>query len=230
MGRIAAPPIKTGPRITGESAIAQLSGERKDTGCRIPYGWWAGEGTILGECESILIKFTADDWASGAPERQARPKEFRLFLDLLNRYNPQAEGAARKAIQDYIATNPAVTAAHIACTGQVKDEWYPVFDPLYYCLIDAGYNDEDAHAEAGKFLGLLVWSEMVNSSKYWHYAKYPKKDADFDVMEYFAMDGYVAPKAKEAHAASERLHGREDKALNLEAAAKALRVKFKKGS
>ncbi len=177
----------------------------------------------------MLIKFTADEWASGAPERQARPDEFRVFLDLLTQYDPQAEGAARKAIQDYIATNPAVTAAHIACTGRVKDEWHPVFDPLYYCLKAAGYKEEDAHGEAGKFLGLLLWSEMVNSSEVWHYAKYPKKDADFDVMEYFAMDGYVAPKAKEAHAASERLRGREDKALNLEAAAEALKDKFKKG-
>lgn len=59
--------------------------------------------------------------------------------------------------------------------------------------------------------------------------KYPKKDAEFEVMEYFAMEGYVKPKAKEAHAASERLRGREDRALNLEEAAKALRDKFKKG-
>jgi hypothetical protein len=152
------------------------------------------------------------------------------IVRVLNRYGPQAEVAARKAIQDYIAKNPAVTAAQIACTGRVKDEWYPVFEPLYDCLITAGYNPEDAHGEAGKFLGLLVWSEMMNSSECWHYAKYPKKDAEFEVMEYFAMEGYVKPKAKEAHAASERMRGREDRALNLEAAAKALRDKFKTGS
>jgi hypothetical protein len=177
----------------------------------------------------MLIKFTADDWASGQPERQARPREFRVFLDLLNQYDPQAEAAARRAIQDYIATNPAVTAAQVACTGRVKDEWYPVFDPLYYCLTAAGYKDDDAHEEAGKFLGLLVWSEMMNSSECWHYTKYPKKDADFEVMEYFAMDGYVRPKAKEAHAQRERLRGRADRAVNLEAAAQALRDKFRNG-
>lgn len=177
----------------------------------------------------MLIKFTADDWASGEPERQARPREFRVFVDLLNQYDPQAEPAARKAIQDYIATNPAVTAAQIACTGRVKDEWYPVFEPLYDCLVAAGYNAGDAHAEAGKFLGLLVWSEMMNSGEYWHYAKYPKADAEFEVMEYFAMEGYVKPKAKEAHAQRERLRGREDRAVNLEAAAQALRDKFRNG-
>jgi hypothetical protein len=176
----------------------------------------------------MLVKFTISDGASGKPERQARPQEFQNYLDLLNRYHSEAEEVARKAIRDYIAAHPAVTAAQIACTGRVKDEWYPEFDPLYDCLIAASFAPEDAHAEAGKFLGLLVWSEMMNSASLWHFTEYPKKDADFEVTHYFSVPGHIEAKAKDAQAQSARRHGDNNRALNLEAAAQALRDRFKK--
>ena len=176
----------------------------------------------------MLVKFTVSDGASGETEQQARPKEFSNYLEILKRYDPDAEGIARKAIQDYIATNPAVTAAQIACTGRVRDEWHSEFDPLYDCLIAAGFNSEDAHAEAGKFLGLLVWNEMMNSEGLWHYTEYPKKDADFEVTHYFSVPGHIHAKAKKAQAVTARRHGDVDRAVELEAAAQALRDKFKR--
>ena len=176
----------------------------------------------------MLVKFTVNDGASGRAEQQARPTEFSMYLGLLNRFNSQAEGIARRAIQTYIATNPAVTAAQIACTGRVKDEWHPEFDPLYYCLIAASFTPEDAHAEAGKFLGLLVWSEMMNSNGLWHFTEYPKKDADFEVTHYFSVPGHIHAKAKGAQAETARRHGDENRAMDLEAAAQALRNKFRK--
>ena len=177
----------------------------------------------------MLVKFTVSNGASGKSERQARPIEFAMYLGLLNRYDQQAERVARKAIQDYIAVNTAVTAAQIACTGRVKDEWHTEFDPLYDCLIKASFKDEDAHAEAGKFLGLLVWSEMMNSRDLWHFTEYPKKDADFEVTHYFSIPGHIHAKAKLDQANTARRHGDEGRALDLEAAAQALRDKFRKG-
>jgi hypothetical protein len=174
----------------------------------------------------MLVKFTVSDGASGDREDQARPEVFAMYLDLLNRYDSQAEATARKAIQEYIAANPAVTAAQIACTGRVKDEWHPEFDPLYDCLIANSFTPADAHAEAGKFLGLLVWSEMMNSKGLWHFTEYPKKDADFEVTHYFSVPGHIHAKAKDAQAGTARRHGDEDRALSLEAAAQALRDKF----
>ena len=176
----------------------------------------------------MLVKFTVNDGASGRAEQQARPTEFSMYLGLLNRFNSQAEGIARRAIQTYIATNPAVTAAQIACTGRVKDGWHPEFDPLYDCLIAASFTPEDAHAEAGKFLGLLVWSEMMNSNGLWHFTEYPKKDADFEVTHYFSVPGHIHAKAKGAQAETARRHGDENRAMDLEAAAQALRNKFRK--
>lgn len=177
----------------------------------------------------MLVKFTVNDGVSVKSETQARQNEFDMYLGLLNRYDLQAEQVARKAIQDYIAVNPAVTAAQIACTGRVKDEWHPEFDPLYDCLIAASFSADDAHAEAGKFLGLLVWSEMMNSNGLWHFTEYPKKDADFEVTHYFSVPGYIHAKAKEAQAETARRHGDEGRALDLETAAQVLRDKFRKG-
>ena len=98
------------------------------------------------------------------------------------------------------------------------------------CLIAASFSPEDAHAEAGKFLGLLVWSEMMNNEDLWHFTEYPKKDADFEVTHYFSVPGYIHPKAKEAQAVTARRHGNEDRAVDLEAAAQALRDKFRKSN
>jgi hypothetical protein len=177
----------------------------------------------------MLVKFTVNDGASGnRAEQQARPNEFSMYLGLLNDFNSQAEGIARKAIQKYIALNPAVTAAQIACTGRVKDEWYPEFDPLYDCLIAASFTPENAHTEAGKFLGLLVWSEIMNSEGLWHFTEYPKKDADFEVTYYFSVPGHIHAKAKEAQAETARRHGDEKRAVDLDAAAQALRDKFRR--
>jgi hypothetical protein len=79
-----------------------------------------------------------------------------------------------------------------------------------------------------KFLGLLVWNDALNSTERWHFTKYPKLDTDWLVTNYFAMDGHICANAKERRADTARRHGDEAKALDLEAAAEALRARFRR--
>jgi hypothetical protein len=172
----------------------------------------------------MLVKFTVDTGASGTPaERQARPEIFSIYLDYLNQFDATAEERARQSIRRYLDTNAAVTAAWIACTNRVRDEWYPEFEPLYDCLIAQSFNSDDAHAEAGKFLGLLLWSEMMAHDDKWHFTEYPKKDFDYEVTHYFSVDAHIRAKAKESQAATARAHGDETRAMKLEADAQTLR-------
>ncbi len=172
----------------------------------------------------MLTKFTVDAGASGPrAEKQARQDVFAQFLRYLNSYDSTAEERARQSIRDFLDRNAAVTAAWIACTNRVRDEWYPEFEPLYDCLIAQGFAPGDAHAEAGKFLGLLVWNEMMSHDDLWHFTEYPKADFDYEVAHYFSVDAHIRAKAKDSQAATARAHGDEARALKLEAEAKALR-------
>lgn len=172
----------------------------------------------------MLVKFTVDAGASGPrAEKQARPEMFAQYLSYLNDYDDTAEEGARGAIRDFLDRNAAVTAAWIACTGRVRDEWYPHFEPLYDCLVAQGFPLEDAHAEAGKFLGLLVWSEMMSHMDLWHFTEYPKADSDYEVSHYFSVDAHIRAKVKDSQAETARAHGDGERALRLEAEARALR-------
>jgi hypothetical protein len=172
----------------------------------------------------MLVKFTVDEGASGPKaQRQARLDVFELYLRYLSRYDNTAEERARQSIRIFLDRNAAVTAAWIACTNRVSDEWHTEFDPLYYCLIELGFTDPFAHVEAGKFLGLLVWNEMMAHDDLWHFTEYPKPDCDFETKHYFSVDAHIRAKAKESQAATARAHGDEARALKLEADAKALR-------
>jgi hypothetical protein len=158
---------------------------------------------------------------------QAREDVFENYCGLLRNFNPTAENRARTSIRDYLADNTEFTAARIACTGD-GDEWHPEFEALYDALASEFSDAEEAHEEAGKFLGLLVWSEALNSPERWHFTKYPKSDADFMVTHYFALDGHICASAKLHQAETARQHGDEERALNLEAAAEALRARFRR--
>jgi hypothetical protein len=94
---------------------------------------------------------------------------------------------------------------------------------LYDCLIAQGFIPDVAHTEAGKFLGLLVWSEMMAHDDLWHFTEYPKADSDYEVAHYFSVNAHIRAKAKESQAATARAHGDEARALKLEADAMALR-------
>jgi hypothetical protein len=172
----------------------------------------------------MLVKFTVDAGASGPrAEKQARQDMFALYLRYLNSYDSAAEERARQSIRNFLDRNAAVTAAWIACTSVAPDEWYPEFEPLYDCLVAQGFTVDDARTEAGKFLGLLVWNEMMAHDDLWHFTEYPKADSDFEVAHYFSVDAHIRAKAKDSQAATARAHGNETRALKLEADAKALR-------
>jgi hypothetical protein len=172
----------------------------------------------------MLVKFTIDSGAGGPrAERHARRALFSQYLGYLRQFDPDAEQRARELISRYLDTHVAARASWIACTNRVKDEWYPEFESLYDCLIAQSFGPYDAHAEAGKFLGLLVWSELMDHEDLWHFTEYPKADCDYEVTHYFSVDSHIRAKAKEAQAATARAHGDQAKAQKLEAAAKALR-------
>jgi hypothetical protein len=174
----------------------------------------------------MLVRFTIDAGCIPINE-QARADVFDAYLQILTRHDPQAEGRARASIREYLSRNTEFTASRIACTGE-GDEWYEPFEPLYDALAKDFSDPEEAHEEAGKFLGLMVWSEALRSPERWHFTKYPKADADFYVTHYFSMDGHICAHAKLHQAETARQHGDEERALDLEAAAEALRARFRR--
>jgi len=88
---------------------------------------------------------------------QARAAQLNGYLADLHCYDPNAEDMARLAIRRHLDAHPeGVSAAWMACTG-VGEEWHVEFEPLYYALEAVALAPQDAHAEAGKFLGLLLW-------------------------------------------------------------------------
>jgi hypothetical protein len=175
----------------------------------------------------MLVKFTING-GSEPVEQQAREDVLHDRLEILNRYDPVAEQKAREAIRKYIRSHTEFTAAHIACTGN-GDEWHPEFEPLFEALVREFSDPKEAHEEAGKFLGLLVWNEALNDSERWHFTSYPKTDSDFMVTHYFALDGHIRANARLNQAEVARAHGDDERASELEAAARALKAKWMKG-
>jgi len=173
----------------------------------------------------VLVKFTID--AGSVPvTRQAREEVLDDRLRILRQYDGTAEGIARGAIRRYFRAHTEFTAAHIACTGN-GDEWYPEFAPLYDALAAVTNRPQEAHEEAAKFLGLLVWNEALQDGEQWHFTSYPKTDSDFMVTHYFALDGHIRASAKLNQAASARAHGDEARATNLEDAARGLMARWR---
>jgi hypothetical protein len=168
----------------------------------------------------MLVKFTID--AGTVPVTgQAREEILEDRLRILQQYDPGAENSAREAIRQYLRTHTEFTAAHIACTGN-SDEWHPEFDPLYDALLAESNDPQQAHEEAAKFLGLLVWNEALNDRESWHFTSYPKTDTEYMVTHYFAVDGHIRANAKLNQAETARTHGDEERAANLEDAARRM--------
>jgi hypothetical protein len=172
----------------------------------------------------LLAKFNIKS-GSEPVTRQARENILEDRLSTLRQFDPTAEDRARDAIRRYLRTHTQFTAAHIACTGN-GDEWHPEFEPLYSALADVARDPREAHEEAAKFLGLLVWNEAMLNGEEWHFTSYPKTDSDFFVTHYFAMDGHIRRIAKENQAATARDHGDEGRAMDLENEARRLMARW----
>jgi hypothetical protein len=93
--------------------------------------------------------------------------------------------------------------------------------------INGGSSDpQQAHEEAAKFLGLLVWNEALRDGERWHFTSYPKTDTEYMVTHYFALDGYIRANAELSQAASAREHG--DRAADLENTARQLMARWRR--
>jgi hypothetical protein len=174
----------------------------------------------------MLVRFTIEGGCTPVTE-QAREDLLNEYLAILRAYDPAAEGRARAEIGQYLDTHTQFTAAWIACTA--PDSWRPEFDPLYDAMVQVSTDAQTAHDEAGKFLGLLVWSEALAHRERWHFTKYPKLDTDYMVNHYFAMDGHICASAKRHQAETARRHGDVQRAADLENAAQALQDRWARG-
>ena len=172
----------------------------------------------------MLVKLTIDGGTERVTE-QARPEILDDRLRMLHNYDPAAEQRAREAIRTHIRNDRQFTAAQIACTGR-GDEWHPEFEVLYDALAHEYPNPQEAHDEAGKFLGLLVWNEALNDQESWHFTAYPKQDSELMVTHYFSVDAHIRAEAKSSQAANARAHGDDERADSLEEAATSLRNKW----
>jgi hypothetical protein len=158
---------------------------------------------------------------------QAREAQLEGYLADLHRYDPNAEGMVRGAIRRHLDSHPeGVCAAWMACTG-VGDQWYPDFEPLYFALAEVAVREEDAHIEAGKFLGLLLWSEMLAHPRPWHFNEYKKDEEDYSTKRYWAID-HICANVKLRQAEQSRQHGDTSRAERLEGIAANLRAHWQR--
>src|SRR5579864_8395938 len=174
----------------------------------------------------MLVKFTIDGGSTPITQ-QARPEILEDRLRILRAFDPSAETRARQTIRSYLDTHTQFTAAHIACTGEA-DQWHPEFEALYDALLAASGDPQQAHEEAAKFLGLLVWNEALRHPEPWHFTSYPKLDSDFMVTHYFSLDTHIRTSAKRNQAATARSHGDHERADDLEEAARGLMARWGK--
>jgi hypothetical protein len=172
------------------------------------------------------VKFTINGGTEPITH-QAREEVLEDRLRILRQYDPTAVDRAREAIRAYLHTHRQFTAAHIACTGD-GDEWHPEFSPLYEALAAEAADPQQAHDEAAKFLGLLVWNEALHDGERWHFTSYPKNDTEYMVTHYFALDGHIRANAKLNQATSAREHGDNDRAADLENAARQLVARWRR--
>jgi hypothetical protein len=174
----------------------------------------------------MLVRFTIEAGCIPVTE-QAREDLLNVYLGILRNYAPGAEDGIRDEIRRHLDTHTQFTAAWIACDG--PDSWRQEFDPLYDAIEQVATDAQTAHDEAGKFLGLLVWNEALAHRERWHFTKYPKLDTDYMVTHYFAMDGHICAKVKRSQAENARRHGDEQRAMDLENAARALQERWARG-
>lgn len=174
----------------------------------------------------MLVKFTIDGGRTPITQ-QARPEVLEDRLHILRDFDPTAEDRARQSIRSYLDSHTQFTAAHIACTGE-PDEWYPEFEALYDALFAVSGDFRQAHEEAAKFLGLLVWNEALAHPEPWHFTSYPKIESDYMVTHYFSLDTHIRASAKRNQAAAARRHRDDERADNLEEAARRLMARWGK--
>jgi hypothetical protein len=174
----------------------------------------------------MLIKFTIDGGRTPITQ-QARPEVLEDRLRLLRGFDSAAEDRARQSIRNYLDSHTQFTAAHIACTGE-PDQWHPEFEALYDALLAVSGDPRQAHEEAAKFLGLLVWNEALHHPEPWHFTSYPKLDSDYMVTHYFSLETHIRAGAKRNQAATARSHGDDERAEDLEQAARQLMARWGK--
>lgn len=129
--------------------------------------------------------------------RQAREAQYRNFmLPALHRYDPQAHANIMQHMNDYLDVEAnrrnGVTAKQIAVAGP-GNTWFPQYDPIYECM-DFG-NPDEQFANAGKFLGLMLFEVMLNREDEWHTVKYQtaqRYDVESDSYEDYYVTHYFS--------------------------------------
>jgi len=129
--------------------------------------------------------------------QQARALQFRSWLGDLNALDPLAHTRCLEYIHGYLDTHTTATGRDIAVIGP-GDTWRNVFIPLYDCL-DYGGDPAEVHANAGKFLGLILWEAMLERADEWHFTQYPKnlESEDYFVTHYYSIPGHIHVKIAE---------------------------------
>jgi hypothetical protein len=171
----------------------------------------------------MLVHFTIEDGCIPVTQ-QARQNLLSEYLGILRDHDVNAEARIRDAIRQHLDTNTQFTAAWIACDG--PRSWREAFRPIYDALAEVATDEQAAYEEAGKFLGLLVWNEALRHPERWHFTEYPKLDTDYMVKHYFAMDGHICARVKMRQADDARRHGDEQRAIDLETAARELQARW----
>jgi hypothetical protein len=174
----------------------------------------------------MLVRFTIEGGCIPVTE-QAREDLLNQYLRLLRNYDPTAEERIRNEIRRHLDSHTQFTAAWIACDA--PKSWRQEFYPLHEAIAREATEEQTAHEESGKFLGLLVWNVALEHQERWHFTKYPKLDTDYMVNHYFAMDGHICANAKRRQAANARRHGDEQRAMDLENVAQALQARWARG-
>lgn len=128
--------------------------------------------------------------------QQARAAQFHNWIRILGAHAPGAHERIKAYIHAYLDANRTATARDIAVIE--PDTWRDEFNPIYDCL-DHGGDREETHANAGKFLGLILWEVMLERDDEWHFTKYPKdlETEDYFVTHYYSIPRYIHPQIAE---------------------------------
>jgi hypothetical protein len=129
--------------------------------------------------------------------QQAREAQLYSWLTELTAFDPEAHSRCLTYIHEYLDTHTSATGRDIAVTGP-GDTWRDEFVPLYDRL-NHGRDPRETHANAGKFLGLILWEAMLERADEWHFTRYPKNldGEDFFVTHYYSIPGHIHVKIAE---------------------------------
>ena len=129
--------------------------------------------------------------------QQAREAQLRNWLTDLDSFDRGAHPRCLDYIHEYPDSHTSATGRNIAVIGP-GDIWRDQFVPLYDCL-DYGGDPTETHANAGKFLGLILWEAMLERADEWHFTQYPKNldSEDYYVTHYYSIPGYIHVKIAE---------------------------------